>query len=844
MRGQSRRSGDSIGVSLMLRTISIWVGLLALVGVGSLQSAKPQQPSTAATATPAEYRAVLNRYCVTCHNEKLKTADLMLDKIDLQNVPASAEVWEKVIRKLRGNAMPPPGLPHPDKAFYESFPAYLETTIDRAAAGKINPGRTAIHRLNRVEYANAVHDLLAVDIDGEALLPPDDSGYGFDNIGDVLSVSPTLLERYLTAVHRVSRLAIGDSGMRPVEETYTLPKGIIQNERMSEDLPLRSRGGMAVRDNFPADGEYTVKIRMQRDGDPVNGDGGAIRGVGLKRQIDVRLDKVRLKVFTVGGEHFGESAGEDGGGDARQIEYETHGADSNLEVRFSVKAGPHIIGASLLLAEDPEPEGVIRGRSRVEFGKRGGKNAEPGVGSVTISGPYNAKSLGETPSRKKIFGCHPAGIEQDGNTLKPVSPNAARDEEACATKVLSTLAHRAYRRPVTDADLQHLLRFYKTGQSKGGFEAGIELALERLLVGPEFLFRDERDPANLGPGASYRISDLDLASRLSFFLWSSIPDDELLGIAEGGKLKDPAVLEQQARRMLADPRSKAFTRNFFGQWFQLRLLADLAPDVSEFPEYDENLRQAFLQETELFLDSMVGEDHPLMQLLNADYTFLNERLARHYRIPNVYGTRFRRVTLTDENRKGLLGQGSILSLTSYPNRTSVVLRGVWLLTNILASPPPPPPANVPPLKDRGEDGQIKSVRESMEQHRANPGCAACHLRMDPLGFAMENFNAIGQWRTTEGASNTPIDNSGQLPDGTKFKGPAELRNLLLGKPDQFATSVIEKLLTYALGRGVEYYDEPAVRKIRRESAPDYRWTSMIMGVIKSEPFQMRRTREQ
>src|SRR5712691_3370634 len=809
MRGQSRRSGDSIGVSIMLRTISIWVGLLALVGVGSLQSAKPQQPSTAATATPAEYRAVLNRYCVTCHNEKLKTADLMLDKIDLQNVLASAEVWEKVIRKLRGNAMPPPGLPHPDKAFYESFPAYLETTIDLAAAGKINPGRTAIHRLNRVEYANAVHDLLAVDIDGEALLPPDDSGYGFDNIGDVLSVSPTLMERYLTAAHRVSRLAIGDSGMRPVEETYTLPKGIIQNERMSEDLPLRSRGGMAVRHNFPADGEYTIKIRMQRDGDPVNGDGGAIRGVGLKRQIDVRLDKVRLKLFTVGGERFGESAGEEGGGDPRQQEYETHGADANLEVRVPVKAGPHVVGAAFLPTEDPEPEGVIRGRSRVEFGKRGGKNAEPGVGSVTISGPYNAKSLGETPSRKKIFGCHPAGIEQDGNTLKPVSPNAARDEEACATKVLSTLAHRAYRRPVTDADLQHLLRFYKTGQSKGGFEAGIELALERLLVGPEFLFRDERDPANLGPGASYRISDLDLASRLSFFLWSSIPDDELLGIAEGGKLKDPAVLEQQARRMLADPRSKAFTRNFFGQWFQLRLLADLAPDVSEFPEYDENLRQAFLQETELFLDSMVGEDHPLMQLLNADYTFLNERLARHYRIPNVYGSRFRRVTLTDDNRRGLLGQGSILSLTSYPNRTSVVLRGVWLLTNILATPPPPPPPNVPPLKDRGEDGRIKSVREAMEEHRANPGCAACHLRMDPLGFAMENFNGIGQWRTTEGPENT----------------------------------VIEKLLTYANGRGVEYYDEPVVRRIKRQAAPDYRWSSLILGIIKSEPFQMRRTRQ-
>jgi len=778
----------------------------------------------------AQYRTTLNHYCVTCHNEKLKTAGLMLDKMDLQDVTANAETWEKVIRKLRANAMPPPGLPQPDKAFYEAFPAYLETAIDRAAFAKLNPGRPAIHRLNRAEYANAVHDFLAVDIDGEALLPADDSGYGFDNIGDVLSVSPTLLERYLSAARTVSKLAVGDPAMRPVEETYTVAKGLIQSDRMSEDLPLRSRGGLAVRHNFPADGEYTIRIRLLRDGDPVNGDGGAIRGVGLKRQLDVRMDKERLKLFAVGGENYGESGGEESLGDPRQVEYETHGADANLEIRFPAKAGPHVVGAAFFVAEDTEPEGVIRGRSRIEgLGRRGGKTSEPGVASITISGPYNAKSMGETPSRQKIFICRPTS-------------SAGNDEESCARKILSTLAHRAYRRPVTEEDLRHLLKFYKEGRGKG-FEVGIQMALERLLVGPEFLFRNEQEPANLQPGTSYRISDLDLASRLSFFLWSTIPDDELLTLAEAGKLKDPAVLEQQARRMLGDPRSKAFTNNFFGQWFQLRLLADLAPDVSEFPEYDENLRRAFLRETELFLDSMVREDHPLMELLSADYTFLNERLARHYHIPNVYGSTFRRVALTDDNRKGLLGQGSILSLTSYPNRTSVVLRGVWLLTNILAAVPPPPPPGVPPLKDRGEDGKIKSVRESMEQHRADPGCASCHLRMDPLGFAMENYNAIGQWRTTEGAANTLIDNSGMLPDGTKFQGPGELRRILLSQPDQFATAVSEKLLTYATGRGVEYYDQPFVRKIKRQAAPDYRWSSLVLNVIKSEPFQMRRTRQ-
>jgi len=633
--------------------------------------------------------------------------------------------------------------------------------------------------------------------------------------------------------------------MRPSIETYEIPDALVQDGRMSEDLPFGSRGEISIRHNFPADGEYVIKVRLKRDGDRANGDGGVIRGVAMKRQLDIRLDDDRLKLFSVGGKHFGKQAKEGAygvgdifAGDTKQEDYERHGADAALEVRFPAKAGPHVVGVAFGVEDTSKVEGVNKGPSNR---RAGGKNAEPAVEMVFIQGPYNAKSLGESPSRKKIFVCHPAGTEEGSSPIKLASFKTNNDEESCAKKILSTLAHRAYRRPVTEADLQDLLVVYKAGRGEGGFEAGIETALERILVGPEFLFRVEQDPPKAAAGSVHRISDLDLASRLSFFLWSTIPDNQLLGLAERGRLKDPAVLEQQVRRMLRDPRSKALVSNFAGQWLQLRHVTELAPDLSEFPNFDENLRDAFQQETELFLESMVQEDRPLAELLNANYTFVNERLARHYGIPNVYGSSFRRVTVADENRRGLLGQGSILSLTSYPVRTSVVLRGVWLLTNILATPPPAPPPNVPSLKERGDDGRVLSVRQSMEQHRANPICASCHLMMDPLGFALENFNGIGQWRTTEGPDNTPIDSSGTLPDGTKFQGPAELRKILLSKPDQFATAVTEKLLTYALGRGVEYYDEPGVRKIRRESAPDYRWSSLIFGVIKSEPFQMRRS---
>ena len=788
----------------------------------------------------------MNKYCITCHNEKLKTAGLLLDKLDVENVPAGAETWEKVIRKLRGSAMPPPGLPRPDQAFYNDFPAYLETAIDRAAFAKPNPGRPAVHRLNRAEYANAIHDLLDLDIDGASFLPVDDSGYGFDNIGDVLSVSPVLLERYLSAARKISRLAIGDPAIRPADVEYDAIVDLVQETaRMSEDLPLGSRGGMTVRHTFPADGEYVIKVRLKKMGNM--GEGSAIRGVALKRQLDLRLDDTRLKLFAIGAganDAAGSKAAEPkptgferyagdiaqqvrlGLQDSKQADFESK-ADAGLEVRVPVKAGPHVVGAAFLMEDDSKPESTILGE-RAIGNRLGGKNNEPWVVStVTISGPYDTMGLGESPSRRRIFVCHPADGEPDEN---------------CARTILSVLARRAYRRPINDQELQDLIGFYDSGRKNGGFESGIEMALERILVSLPFLARIEMDPANIAPGSTFRISDLELASRLSFFLWSTLPDDQLLDLAERGKLKDPGVMEQQVQRMLRDPRSKSFVSNFFGQWLQLRHLEEVSPDRIEFPYFEENLRQAFRQETELFLESMLREDRPLMELLDANYTFVNERLAKHYGIPNIYGSSFRRIVLTDDNRKGLLGQGSILSITSYPTRTSVVMRGKWLLENILGTPPPPPPPNVPALKDRGDDGRIKSVREAMEAHRANPVCASCHLRMDPLGFALENFDATGKWRSTEGDADSPIDSSGALPDGTKFQGPAELRKVLMSKPDQFATTVIEKLLTYAMGRGVEYYDEPSVRKIKREAAAsDYRWSSLILGIVNSEPFQMRRS---
>jgi hypothetical protein len=757
----------------------------------------------------------LNRYCVTCHNERLRTANLLLDQADIENPSAGAEVWEKVVRKLRTRAMPPAGAPRPEESSYDSLASYLETALDRAAAARPNPGRPAVHRLNRAEYTNAIHDLLALDLDSAALLPGDDSGYGFDNNGDVLTVSPMLLERYISAAGKISRLAVGEPVSSPIVERYSVPKGLVQEERVSDDLPFGSRGGIAVRHYFLLDGEYVIQVRLQR------GKLDGILGLAEEHQLDVRLDGERLKLFTIGGSD--KLKGKDQSSDLLD-QYERT-ADANLEVRLATKAGTHLIAAAFL-KDTVKTEGVQvqSGRNRAFF---------EGVGTVSVIGPYDATGPGDTPSRRKIFVCRPAG------------PTGQRDEEACATRILSNLARGAYRRAVTEKDVQPLLTLYRDGRAKGGFEAGIGMALRGILISTGFLFRVESDPApqrGVPPGTAHEISGFELASRLSFFLWSSIPDEELLGLAERGRLKDPAVLEQQVRRMLADARAKTLVDNFAGQWLYLRNMATAAPDPDEFPEFDENLRQAFQQETQLFFQDMLREDRSVLNLLDANYTFLNERLARHYGIPNVYGNDFRRVTLTDEQRGGLLGQGSILTVTSYATRTSPTLRGKWLLENILGAPPPPPPPDVPSLKDRGEDGKILSVRQQMEQHRASPVCSSCHSRMDPLGFALDNYDGIGRWRTASGATNTPIDSSGVLPDGTKFQGPAELKKILLSRREQFVTTFTERLLTYALGRGVEYYDQPAVRKIVRGAAPgDYRWSSLISGIVQSTPFQMRRS---
>ena len=786
----------------MLRNLTVLMGL-TLAGVGSA-AAEPQSLSPVPSHARA-HRAVLDRYCVTCHNQELRTAGLMLDRMDVQNIGESAPMWEKVLSKLEAGAMPPVGMPRPDKPTADSLVTWLESELDNAAAANPNPGRPAVHRLNRVEYTNAVRDLLGVDIDGVSLLPADDAGYGFDNIGDVLSVSPLLMERYMAAARKITHLAIGNLDTRPHQQTYDVHRFLAQENRMSEALPFGSRGGIAIDHFFPLDGEYLIKIRLKRDFS-----GNNILGISEPHQLDVRLDGARIELFRVGGEQQSNPA-----------EY-VRTADRELEVRLPVEAGRRLVGVTFV-KETSMPEGVLRPRLAGI-----GRDHPVSVGSVTIGGPYHPRGPGETRSRRRIFACRPAVPEE---------------EEPCAREILSRLARRAYRRPVTDQDVQILLNLYRETRSSRGFEAGIGMALRAMLVSPEFLFRVERDPEKVAPDRAYRISDLGLASRLSFFLWSSIPDDPLLDLAAAGRLKDPRELEDQVGRMLGDARSQALVSNFAGQWLYLRNMRSAAPDPAAFPSFDENLRQAFQRETELFFESMLREDRSVLDLLDADYTFVNERLARHYRIPNVYGSHFRRVTLEDQERRGLLGQGSILTVTSYPNRTSPVLRGKWLLENILGTPPPPPPPNVPALKDRGKDGEALSVRQRMEQHRANPACASCHARMDPLGFALENFDGIGRWRTTSEA-NTPIDASGMLPDGTRFQGPVGLREILLDRREQFVTTVTERLLTYALGRGVEYYDAPAIRRIRREAAPnDYRWSSLISGIVKSTPFQMRRSRE-
>ena len=777
-----------------MKTVTLrWIGIL--LAASCLEAAGPQSPVQAPEAS-SPYRTVLDRYCVTCHNEKLRTAELILtkEKIDIGEVSEGAQAWEKVVRKLRARTMPPPGMPRPDDATYDAFAAHLETQLDRAAAAKPNPGRPVLHRLNRAEYAGAMRDLLDLEIDPEAFLPPDaSSGHGFDNMGDVLTLSPLLMERYLSAAKKISLLAIGDPATPPVVETFVIPENFDQQDRVSEDLPFGSRGGIAIRHYFPLDAEYVVRISLQRIQFGLYA--GQVIGMEGQKQIEVRMDGARVKLFSVGDEN----------------------TDEDLEVRFPAKAGMRLLGVAFL-KDTLKQEGALRRSS----------SSEGGVGWVAIEGPYRAIGTGDTPSRRRIFLCRPEG---------------RAEEEPCAKRIISALARRAYRRPVSDRDVRRLLALYRSGSKEGGFETGIGRALQGILISPEFLFRFERDPANTAPKTANRISDLELASRLSFFLWSSVPDDELLDLAAEGKLRETPVLEQQVQRMLRDSRSEALAGNFAEQWLHVRNLGLLSPpDPIVFPGFTANLRDAFRQETDLFFKELMREDRSIFDLLNADYTFLNERLARHYGVPGVLGSHFRRVTLSDEQRWGLLGKGAILTVTSYATRTSPTLRGKWVLENILGTPPPPPPPDIPSLKE-DEKAQKLSMRERMEQHRTNPACATCHQAMDPLGFALENFDAIGRWRTAS-EDKTSLDVSGELPNGAKFSGPAELRKVLLSQRDQFAATFTQKLLTYALGRGVEYYDMPAVRKILRDAAPSgHRWSSIVLGIVKSVPFQMRRSPE-
>ena len=796
MIGRSRRSIGGVRAMLSL-------GLL-LLATTPAAIARAGQPDLAADSASA----ILDQYCVTCHSDNLRsrgTVPVSLESVDVIDIPAGAELWEKVIRKLRTGSMPPAGRPRPAAAALDDLALWLETRIDRAAAVQPNPGRTVpLHRLNRTEYQNAIRDLLSLDIDASTLVPADDQSYGFDNIAGVLKVSPTLLERYMHAAREISRLAVGASPTAPTGETFRVVSDLSQYQHR-DGLPFGTRGGMSSRYNFPRDGEYDIVLELL----------DLFTGAPIREphQLELSIDGRRITVFNL--------APASSDGDRISDAYRTNPDD--LRVRVAVDAGPQVVTATFIKKTDALPESV-----RQPFARPHGEGDylmyQPHIGTMTISGPFGQTGIGDTPARRRIFVCTPA------------QPS---DETPCAKQVLGTLARRAYRRPVVDSDLEALLAFYEEGRAAGGFEQGIERALRALLVSPDFLFRVVSDPPNTPPGAPYRLDDLELASRISFLLWSSIPDDELLEVAAQGQLRNAEVLERQVRRMLADSRSVALARNFAGQWLRLRNISGALPSDVIFPNFGESLRLDFVRETELFFDTILREDRSVTELLTANYTFLNERLAKHYGIAGVYGSSFRRVTLTGDTRRGLLGQGSILTVTSYPDRTSPVGRGKWVLENVLGTPPPPLPANVPELEPDTDSGRVLAMRERMEEHRANPVCASCHRMMDPLGLALENFDAVGRWRGHM-PGGTPIDASGTMPDGTPFEGPADLRGLLVRSPEQFATVVAEKLLTYGLGRGLEYYDAPAVRQITREAtATGYGLASLVVGVVKSTPFQMR-----
>ena len=789
--------------------------------------------ATSQAATPPA-RAVLDKYCMTCHNAKVKSGGIVISALDMADVGHDAESWEKVARMIRTGAMPPAGRPRPDKAAADGVVSWLEDELDRTALEHPNPGRPTLQRLNRAEYRNAVRDLLSLEIDAASLLPGDNAGYGFDNNADALSLSPALTERYLGAAAKISQMALGRVRGIPSPETFFVPTDRNQGTRFSEDLPWGSRGGLAIRYYFPVDGEYEFQLRLNE-----GGAGGGFMGITEEpHQIDVSFDRAKAWTTTIGGPEYANLKGD--AQDEKVVQA--------LQFRLPVKAGSHLVQVYFVQKTTAPVEDLFDPSLRRDPYRNG--NGEPGVSSLTITPPKSSEVVAlDSPTRRKLFVCSPSTASASNSGPAPGA------NDGCAKKIIASLARRAYRRPITEDDLQAPMARFREGAGKGGpqsFEAGLELAIRSILVSPKFLFRFESQPpirqsaaADKSAPVAYKISDLDLASRLSFFLWSSIPDDELLAVAEKKTLHDPAVMSRQVRRMLADPRSEALVSNFAGQWLHVRNVAGFLPSPELLFHFDDNLRKAFQRETELFFESIMRENRSVLDLLDADYTFLNERLAKHYGIPGVYGERFRRVSLPpDSVRRGLLGQGSILTGTSRANRTSPVIRGKWILDNIFGTPPPPPPPNVPELQEERDARKVLPMREQMAQHRANPVCASCHAQMDQLGFALENFDAIGEWREVY-SSGAPIDASAELPDGTKFKGPTELRKVLLSHSDDFLTTMTDKMLTYALGRGLEATDAPAIRQIKREAARgNYRFASVIQGIVTSMPFTMRLAQDQ
>ena len=779
----------------------------AFLCVPYLRAASPEQPGAPATAA-ATGQALVDQYCLRCHNDRALRGGLSLDGIALDAVADHVEVWERAVRKLRAGAMPPAGAPRPDETGYARLLTYLETELDSIAVATPHPGRTeTFRRLNRTEYRNAIRDLLALDVDVAALLPRDDASFGFDNVS-LGGLSPTLMERYLSAAQKISRLAVGGMTSAPGTRLVVLPTDLTQ-EGHFDGLPFGTRGGTAVEHTFPLDGDYEIEVRLARNRNE------NVEGLSEPHVMEVTLDGERLTLFTItpNRNRFGSY-------------YADEEVDKHLNLRIPVTAGPHVLGVAFLQKNSALIE-TERQPYRAHFNQDRHPRQQPAVYSVSVAGPFDPTGTGDTPSRARVFSCRPA---------------TAADESDCAASIISTLTRRAYRRPVSYRDLEMPLAFYEQGRAEGGFEAGVEMALRALLTSPQFLIRIERDPAGAAPGSVYRISDVELASRLSFFLWSSLPDDELVDLADKGVLSDPAVLETQVRRMISDSRAEALTTNFASQWLYLRNLDAVNPNLRLFPDFDDNLRQAFRRETEMLFGSIVSEDRNVLDLLRADYTFLNERLARHYDIPNVYGDHFRRVELpADSPRRGLLGHGSILTVTSYATRTSPVLRGKWILDNLLGMPPPPPPPDVPPLEEPGPGIAARSMRERMEQHRVNPACAVCHQLMDPAGLSMEHFDAIGRWRD-QGDDWVPIDASGSVPGSGSFDGVTGLREAVLARPEVFVGTMTEKLLTYALGRGLDHHDGPAIRRIVRDAAGnDHQFSSLVLGIVESTPFQMRRT---